>query len=170
MSATEKINETLESTWFHELAKKISEQFCIYHIIAINRNAFQNGRSNAKRQSSMNLALIRVQIERFLVHPFSLSDMNEEKSTYIRISQYFGKESLLHYVYVLSHFSCIWHLATLWTVTPPGSLCPWDFIGKNIGVGCHVFLQGIFQTQGLNPCLMFLSLAGRFFSTRVNRD
>ena len=83
MSATEKINGTLESTWFHELAKKISEQFCIYHIIAINRNAFQNGRSNAKRQSSMNLALIRVQIERFLVHPFSLSDINEEKSTYI---------------------------------------------------------------------------------------
>ena len=30
-------------------------------------------------------------------------------------------------------------------------LCPWDSPGKNTGVGCHFFLQGIFQTQGLNP-------------------
>ena len=27
-------------------------------------------------------------------------------------------------------------------------LCPWEFSGKNTGVGCHVFLQGIFPTQG----------------------
>ena len=27
---------------------------------------------------------------------------------------------------------------------PPGS-CPWDFPGKNTGMGCHFFLQGIFQ-------------------------
>ena len=35
-------------------------------------------------------------------------------------------------------------------------LCPWDFPGKNIGVGCHGFLQGIFPTQGSNPCLLHL--------------
>ena len=29
-------------------------------------------------------------------------------------------------------------------------LCPWDFPGKNTGLGCHFFLQGIFPTQGLN--------------------
>ena len=29
-------------------------------------------------------------------------------------------------------------------------LCPWDFPGKNTGVGCHFLLQGIFPTQGLN--------------------
>ena len=33
-------------------------------------------------------------------------------------------------------------------------LCPWDSPGKNTGVGCHVLLQGIFQTQGLNSCLL----------------
>ena len=33
-------------------------------------------------------------------------------------------------------------------------LCPWDSPGKNTGVGCHAFLQGIFQTQGLNLGLM----------------
>ena len=31
---------------------------------------------------------------------------------------------------------------------------PWDFPGKNTGVGCHFFLQGIFPAQGLNPCLL----------------
>ena len=33
---------------------------------------------------------------------------------------------------------------------PTGLLCPWDFPGKNTGVGCHFLLQGIFPTQGLN--------------------
>ena len=27
---------------------------------------------------------------------------------------------------------------------------PWNFPGKNAGVGCHFLLQGIFPTQGLN--------------------
>ena len=30
-------------------------------------------------------------------------------------------------------------------------LCPWDFLGKGSGVGCHFLLQGIFPTQGSNP-------------------
>ena len=33
-------------------------------------------------------------------------------------------------------------------------LCPWDFPGKNTGVGCHFLLQGIFLTQGSNSCLL----------------
>ena len=33
-------------------------------------------------------------------------------------------------------------------------LCPWDFSGKNTGVGCHFLLQGDFLTQGLNPHLL----------------
>ena len=33
-------------------------------------------------------------------------------------------------------------------------LCRWDFPDKNIGVHCYFFLQGIFPTQGLNPCLL----------------
>ena len=34
------------------------------------------------------------------------------------------------------------------------SLRPWDFPGKNTGVGCHFLLQEIFPTQGLNPGLL----------------
>ena len=36
---------------------------------------------------------------------------------------------------------------------PPGSSVHGDCPGKNIGVGCHALLQGIFLTQGLNPGL-----------------
>ena len=37
---------------------------------------------------------------------------------------------------------------------PSRLLHPWDFPGKNIGVGCHFLLQGIFPTQGSNPGLL----------------
>ena len=33
---------------------------------------------------------------------------------------------------------------------PTRLLCPWDFPGKNTGVGCHSLLQGIFSNQGSN--------------------
>ena len=36
---------------------------------------------------------------------------------------------------------------------PARLLCPWDFLGKNTGVGCHFLLQRIFPTQGLNAGL-----------------
>ena len=36
----------------------------------------------------------------------------------------------------------------------PGSLRPWDFPGKNTGVGCHFLLQGIFLTQGSSMHLL----------------
>ena len=45
---------------------------------------------------------------------------------------------------------------TLWTVAPPGLLCPWDSPGNNTRVGCHALVQGIFPTQGLSPCLLRL--------------
>ena len=39
---------------------------------------------------------------------------------------------------------------------PTRLLCPWDSPGKNIGMGCHFFLQAIFPTQGSNPHLLSL--------------
>ena len=38
------------------------------------------------------------------------------------------------------------------TDLPAGLVCPWDFPGKNTGVGCHFLLQRIFPT----PCLLCL--------------
>ena len=37
---------------------------------------------------------------------------------------------------------------------PTRLLCPWDFPGKNSGVGCHFLLQAIFPTQESNPDLL----------------
>ena len=34
---------------------------------------------------------------------------------------------------------------------PARLFCPWDFSGKNTGMGCHSLLQGIFLTQGIKP-------------------
>ena len=41
---------------------------------------------------------------------------------------------------------------SLWPygLEPTKLLCPWNSPDKNIGVGCHFFLQGIFPTQGSN--------------------
>ena len=56
---------------------------------------------------------------------------------------------------------------TLWphVLQPPRLLCPWDFLGKNSGVGCHFLLQGIFPTLGSNPALV-----GGLFITESTRE
>ena len=47
---------------------------------------------------------------------------------------------------------------SLWAhgLLPARLLHPWDFPGKNTGVGCHFLLQGIFLTQGSNTYLLHL--------------
>ena len=45
---------------------------------------------------------------------------------------------------------------------PVRLLCPWDFPGKNTGMGCHFFLRGIFLTQGSSHVFC---LASRSFTT-----
>ena len=57
-------------------------------------------------------------------------------------------------VNVLSHIKLF---ATPWTCR---LLCPWDFPGKNNGVGCHFLLQEIFQpsNQTVSPALQTSSL------------
>ena len=44
-------------------------------------------------------------------------------------------------------------LCDLMDCSPPGSSVHGESPGKNTGVGCHAFLQGIFSTQGFNPGL-----------------
>ena len=41
--------------------------------------------------------------------------------------------------YMYAHH--VWLFETPWTVQPTRLLCPWDFPGKNTGVGCHFLLQ-----------------------------
>ena len=64
------------------------------------------------------------------------------------------------------------------TLQPPGlqptqALCPWDYPGKNTGVGCHFLLQGLFLTQGSNSSLRSLGspiLSGGFFTTSPTQE
>ena len=64
---------------------------------------------------------------------------------------------MIHFFVSLCSFFCLLTSACL-TLRPHGLsptrlLHPWNFPGKNTGVGCHFLLQGIFLTQGLNPGL-----------------
>ena len=53
-----------------------------------------------------------------------------------------------------SVYSVMLHSLRPYGLWPTRLLCPWDFPGKNTGVGCHFFLQGIFLTQAWNPLLL----------------
>ena len=70
--------------------------------------------------------------------------MQYYRSTILQFKNFFEVKSL----------SCVRLFATPWTVACTRLLHPWDFLGKNTGVGCHFLLQGIFPTQGLNPGLL----------------
>ena len=56
---------------------------------------------------------------------------------------------------VLSSFSHVWLFATLWTRAHQAPLSM-GILQARLGVGCHALFQGIFPTQGLNPCLLLL--------------
>ena len=53
----------------------------------------------------------------------------------------------------MSMLSSDWLFAAPWTAR---LLSPWIFPGRNTRVGCHSLLQGIFPSQGLNPCRLCL--------------
>ena len=52
---------------------------------------------------------------------------------------------------MLSHVSHVCIFATIWRAARQASLSM-GLLGKNIRVGFHFLLQGIFPTQGLNLC------------------
>ena len=59
------------------------------------------------------------------------------------------KTNIWHHLYMQSH----------------GLYSPWNFPGRNTGVGSHSLLQGIFQTQGssLCPCSVHLICTTTYF-------
>ena len=63
---------------------------------------------------------------------------------------FLGKDKCVHVCSVVSK-SLRSH--GLW---PTRLLCPWNFPGKNTGADCHILLQGIFLTLGLNLHLLCL--------------
>ena len=65
------------------------------------------------------------------------------------------------YVYACSVTSVISNCLQPHGLWSTSLLCPWDFPGKNTGVGFHALLQAIFLTQRSNPYLLH---TGRFFT------
>ena len=58
----------------------------------------------------------------------------------------------------ISHVECAQSLSCVPLFATHGLLYPWNFPGKDTGVGCHFLLPGIFQTEGSNPsflCLLY---------------
>ena len=77
------------------------------------------------------------------------------------IDRWMDKEVAGHINNVILHACVLSSSVTtdsLWPrgLQPSRLLCPWDFPGKNTGVGCYFLLQGIFLTQGSNPNLLGL--------------
>ena len=60
---------------------------------------------------------------------------------------------ILMVVVVVQFLSCV-RLFGPHGLQPARLFCPWDFPGKNTGVGCHFLLQGIVPTQGSSLCLL----------------
>ena len=73
------------------------------------------------------------------------------------VANFYIIHSLSHLIYTIKKKklvsqSCL-TLPTSWSEATR-LLCPWDFPGKNTGVGCHSLLQGFFLIQGSNPDLL----------------
>ena len=81
------------------------------------------------------------------VHIFSL---------FLRVSSIYLASTNTANVCACSVASVVSNSVQSYGLQPARLLCPWDSSGKNTGVGCHALLQGIFLTQGLNPCLLCL--------------
>ena len=63
------------------------------------------------------------------------------------------------YIYTMEYYVCsvtqsCLTLCESMTVTYQAPLSMGFFSDKKTGVGCHFLLQGLFLTQGLNPCLL----------------
>ena len=76
--------------------------------------------------------------------------------------QFFKREISWNVTYSVSE-SCSIMSYSLWH---HGLYRPWNSPGQNTGLGSFSLLQGVFQTQGLNPRLC---IAGGFFTSGATR-
>ena len=89
---------------------------------------------------------------------------NNQGRTFKLLFQLYSSQS-----YAFSSAVClvVSGLRTPWTIcSPPGSSVHGDSPGKKSGVGGHALLQGIFPTQGSNPCLPHCRCSQKFQQTR----
>ena len=64
----------------------------------------------------------------------------------------------------LFNFYAEWKVKVCVWLCDPRDYSPWNSSGQNTGVGKLTLLQGLFQTQGSNPCLLLSCTAGGVFT------
>ena len=71
-------------------------------------------------------------------------------------------QKLINAFVVVQSLNHVQVFVTPWPIVPARFLCPWDFLGKNTGVGCHCPSPGDLPDPRIE--LMSPALAGRFFT------
>ena len=71
-------------------------------------------------------------------------------------------QKLINAFVVVQSLNRVQLFVTPWLIVPTKFLCPWDFLGKNTGVGCHCPSPGDLPDPRIEP--MSPALAGRFFT------
>ena len=66
---------------------------------------------------------------------------------------------------VVQSLNCAQLFVTSWPIKPARFLCPWDFLGKNTGVGCRFPSPRDLPDPRIEP--VSPALAGRFFTTEL---
>ena len=95
-----------------------------------------------------------------LLGDFNIEDKSLETTVYFT-----SVLSLEAYMWVVSHFSCVWLLAILWTIACQAPLSM-GCSRQDTGVDYHAFLQGNLPDPWIKPTsLMSPALACRFFTT-----
>ena len=142
------------------------------HVVAQNRNNQQshteyNGEllcsSSNIPYSFHHLVRLRSQVMHSFIHCTSQSFLQRNRTNQMLVYVCIHTHTHTH-MYIcccLVTQSCP-TLVTAWTVARH-AVCPWDFPGRNTGVGCHFLLQGIFLTQGLNFHLLHFGRILFFF-------
>ena len=127
--------------------------------------------------------LVCIQVEEFRVKIFDSEQkicrrepiMRQKKNKNKKQQQQLGDldkiQAFFSYGWGVIHHMCVWinSLQLCLTLCHPMDrlLCPWNFPGKNTGMGCYAFLQRIFPTQELSQVPLSPVLAGGLFTTRT---
>ena len=96
----------------------------------------RNSKTTTRRQKRGDLKNVKL-LASIATH--KISNLLNEWNGNIKSS---SKVMISSYMCVLSHFSCVWHFATLWTSSFHGILQ-----ARILEKSCHAILQGIFLTQ-----------------------
>ena len=85
----------------------------------------------------------------------------------------------LHQFLISENWAVSWHWVSEWShsvvsnslwphgLQPTRLFCPWDFPGRNTGVGCHFLPQEIFPIQGLNLVSLIVSRCFTIWATTL---